>query len=86
VVGWEKFDEEHFTRTEFEQDIQKLRAVQGELSRTINSIEGVTSARVHIVQPKNSLFVRDQKKTTAAIFIKTKRKIKIIRKSNTNTN
>ena len=77
VVGWEKFDEEHFTRTEFEQDIQKLRAVQGELSRTINSIEGVTSARVHIVQPKNSLFVRDQKKTTAAIFIKTKRNVSL---------
>ncbi len=73
VVGWEKFDEEHFTRTEFEQDIQKLRAIQGELSRTITAIEGVTSARVHIVQPRNSLFVRDQKKTTAAIFIKTKK-------------
>lgn len=73
IVGWEKFDEEHFTRTEFEQEIQKLRAIQGELARTITSIDGVTSARVHIVQPKNSLFVRDQKKTTAAIFIKTRR-------------
>lgn len=73
VVGWEKFDEENFTRTEFEQNVQKQRAIQGELSRTISSIEGIVSARVHIVQPKNSLFVRDQKASSAAIYIKTKR-------------
>jgi flagellar M-ring protein FliF len=73
VIGWEKFDEENFTRTEFEQNIQKQRAIQGELARTISSIEGIVSARVHIVQPKNSLFVRDQKASSAAIYLKTKR-------------
>ena len=60
IVGWEKFDEDNFTRTEFEQNIQKLRAIQGELSRTIMSIKGVRSARVHLVTPKSSLFVRDE--------------------------
>lgn len=73
VVGWEKFDEDNFTRTEFEQKIQKQRALEGELTRTISAIKGITSAKVHLVQPKNSLFVRDQKKTTASILIKTKR-------------
>lgn len=70
VVGWEKFDEDNFTRTEFEQNIQKLRAIQGELSRTIMAINGVKSARVHLVTPKSSLFVRDEKKPTASIYIR----------------
>jgi flagellar M-ring protein FliF len=77
VVGWEKFDEENFTRTDFEQNIQKQRAIQGELARTISSIEGIVSARVHIVQPKNSLFVKDQKPSSAAIYLKTKRGVEL---------
>ena len=73
VVGWEKFDTQEFARTEFEQRINKQRAIQGELSRTIMMIEGVTSAKVHIVSPKKSLFVQDQKEPTAAVYIKTRR-------------
>jgi flagellar M-ring protein FliF len=73
IVGWEKFDTQDFTRTEFEQNIHKQRAIQGEISRTIMAIEGVTSARVHIVNPKQSLFVEDQREVTAAVYIKTKR-------------
>lgn len=69
-VGWEKFDNKEFTRTEFEQNIHRLRAVQGELARTIRSIEGITTARVHIVMPKDALFVEEQKEPTAAIYIK----------------
>lgn len=72
VVGWEKFDSQDFTRTEFEQNIHRMRAIQGELARTIRSIEGVTSARVHVVSPKQSLFVEDQKEVTSAVYIKTK--------------
>jgi len=73
IVGWEKFDSQDFTRTEFEQNIHKLRAIQGEISRTITSIDGISSARVHLVNPKQSLFVEEQKEPTAAIYIKTKR-------------
>ena len=73
VIGWESFDKENFTKTEFEQQVQKLRAIQGELSRTISAIDGITTARVHIVMPKTTLFVNDIKKPTAAIYIKTKR-------------
>lgn len=80
MVGWEQFDQKDFTRTEFEQEIQKLRAIQGELSRTISSIAGITSARVHIVMPKHSLFVREEKKPTASIYIKTKRGFEIDKK------
>lgn len=80
VVGWEKFDEENFTRTEFEQEVQKIRAIQGELSRTIGAIEGITSARVHIVVPKDSMFSRDEKKATAAIYLQTKAGVKLDKK------
>ena len=73
VVGWEHFDNKDFTRTEFEQEIQRMRAIQGEIGRTISAIDGVTSARVHIVQPKTSLFVRQEKKPTASIYLKTRR-------------
>jgi flagellar M-ring protein FliF len=77
IVGWEKFDTQDFTRTEFEQNIHKIRAIQGEISRTIMSIEGISSARVHIVNPKQSLFVQEQKEPTAAIYIKTKRSMQL---------
>ncbi|MFY7928606.1 MAG: flagellar basal-body MS-ring/collar protein FliF [Oligoflexus sp.] len=70
MIGWEKFDDEDFTRTEFEQNINKLRAIQGEMARTISSIEGITSARVHIVMPKKALFQEDEQEPTAAIYIK----------------
>ncbi|MFK7872953.1 MAG: flagellar basal-body MS-ring/collar protein FliF [Oligoflexales bacterium] len=80
VVGWEAFDEEDFSRTQFEQEIQRLRAVQGELSRTIAAIDGIQSARVHIVLPKISLFVREEKEPTAAVYIRTRRNAGIDRK------
>jgi flagellar M-ring protein FliF len=71
MIGWEKFDDKDFTRTEFEQNINKQRAIQGELARTISSIEGINSARVSIVTPKKALFQEDEIKPTASIFIKT---------------
>jgi flagellar M-ring protein FliF len=48
------------------------RALQGELSRTIKQIKEVEQARVHIVTPKVSLFIEEQKKPTASVFIKTR--------------
>jgi flagellar M-ring protein FliF len=72
VIGWEKFDTQEFTRTEFEQRINKTRAIQGELSRTIMMIDGITSAKVNVVTPKKSLFLEDAIEPTAAVYIKTK--------------
>ena len=80
VVGWEKFDAQDFTRTDFEQRINKQRAIQGELSRTITMIEGVTHAKVHVVSPKKSLFLEDQVETTAAVYLKTRQGIELDKK------
>jgi len=80
VVGWEKFDSQDFTRTDFEQRINKQRAIQGELSRTIMMIDGVTAAKVHIVSPKSSLFLEDKIDPTAAIYLKTRRGFELDKK------
>jgi flagellar M-ring protein FliF len=79
-IGWEKFDQQDFTRTEFEQRIHKIRATQGELARTINNLDGVHSSRVHITAPKKSLFIEDQKEPTAAVYVKMKRSHRLSKK------
>ncbi|MCE5264253.1 MAG: flagellar M-ring protein FliF [Deltaproteobacteria bacterium] len=77
-VGFEIFDNKNFGATEFEQQMNYRRALQGELSRTINSLDEIQQCRVHIVLPKESLFVEQQKKPTASVTIKLKagRKLK----------
>lgn len=81
VIGWEKFDSQEFTRTDFEQRINKMRAIQGELSRTIMMIDGITNAKVHIVSPKQSLFLEEKSEATAAVYLKTKRGSELDKKS-----
>jgi len=71
-VGFEIFDNKTFGSTEFEQQLNYRRALQGELSRTINSLDEVKQSRVHIVLPKDSLFLEEQKKPTASVTIKLK--------------
>ena len=71
-VGFEIFDNKVFGATDFEQQMNYRRALQGELSRTINSLDEIQQCRVHIVIPKESLFVEQQKKPTAAVTIKLK--------------
>lgn len=69
-VGWEKFDEQNFGQTDFDQRISKLRAIQGEMGRTISRLEPVETARVHIVIPDSSIFADEKKKATASISIR----------------
>jgi flagellar M-ring protein FliF len=72
-VGFEIFDQKmKFGATEFEQQLNYRRALQGELARTIGSLDEVQSVRVHIALPKDSLFVEEQRKTTASVTMKLK--------------
>jgi flagellar M-ring protein FliF len=77
-VGFEIFDNKVFGASEFEQQMNYRRALQGELARTINSLDEIQQCRVHIVIPKDSLFIEQQKKPTASVTIKLKtgRKLK----------
>lgn len=67
--GYELFDESPLGMTPFLQHVNYLRALQGELAKTIMRLEPVAQARVHIVQPEPSPFVREQKPTTASVVV-----------------
>lgn len=67
IKGWELFDTTKFTMTDYERRINYLRALQGELERTIESIEGIKDARVLLVLPEKELFIEKEKPVTASI-------------------
>jgi flagellar M-ring protein FliF len=70
-VGYEIFDKsDALGATSFVQNINHLRALEGELSRTIRSIDRVVSARVHLVLPERPLFSRDKPEPSASIVLK----------------
>ena len=71
-VGFEIFDVKTLGSTEFEQQLNYRRALQGELSRTINGLDEIQQCRVHIALPKDSLFVSEQRKPTASVTLKLK--------------
>jgi len=71
-VGFEIFDQKNLGATEFEQQLNYRRALQGELARTINSLDEIQQCRVHLALPKDSLFVEEQKKPTASVTLKLK--------------
>src|SRR6056297_2180850 len=68
-VGYEIFDKSEFGTTEFVQKINKKRALQGELARTIAAFEAVKNAKVMIVLPKESVFVEETKQPSASILL-----------------
>ncbi|WP_032113780.1 flagellar basal-body MS-ring/collar protein FliF [Candidatus Paracaedibacter symbiosus] len=73
IVGYEIFDRNDLLSTSSSMlDINKLRALEGELAKSIKTISGVASARVHLVMPKRELFSRDKTDPTASIMLKMK--------------
>ena len=72
-VGYEIFDRgDSLGATSFVQNINRLRALEGELARTINSINVVKAARVHLVLPEKKLFSRKTAEPSASIMVKLK--------------
>jgi flagellar M-ring protein FliF len=70
-VGYEIFDKsDTLGTTSFVQNINHLRALEGELSRTIRALDRVQAARVHLVLPERPLFSRDKVEPTASIVLK----------------
>lgn len=69
-VGFEIFDRANFGVSDFIQRTNYMRALQGELSRTISQLQGVRAARVLVVMPENRLIFSDSKaKPTASVFV-----------------
>ena len=73
-VGYEIFDQpDALGQTQFQQDINRLRALEGELARTIASLDGVAGARVHLVLPERQLFSESEEKPSASIVLQLRR-------------
>ena len=70
--GYELFDSMSMGTTPFVQGVTLNRAKEGEIAKTIKALEPIADARVHIVQPEQSTFIRDEKPVTASIYVKTK--------------
>ena len=68
-VGFELFDKQEFGATSFDQKIKHLRALEGELSRTINALEPIEKATVSLALPKETLFVSKQVAPTASVMV-----------------
>ena len=69
-VGWEIFDRtESLTTSPFQQDVNRLRALEGELARTIRGLAGVRSARVHLVLPRREAFSRERGEAQASVVL-----------------
>jgi flagellar M-ring protein FliF len=72
-VGLELFDKTSYGMTEFMQNVNYKRAIQGELTRTINQMPEIAASRIHIAIPEKTLFTEREKDTTASVFLKMKR-------------
>jgi flagellar M-ring protein FliF len=69
-VGFELFDKQEFGATSFDQNVKYLRALEGELSRTINALAPIESASVSLALPKETLFVEKQSAPTASVMVR----------------
>jgi len=71
LVGYEIFDrDQSLGQSSFVQEVNRLRALEGELARTIGSLGNVRGARVHLVLPRRELFTRDTQEPTASVVLK----------------
>jgi flagellar M-ring protein FliF len=72
TTGYELFDKNRLTLSNFQQNVDYQRALEGELSRTLMSLNEVEFARVHLVIPDPSPFLEEQQQATASVVLKLK--------------
>jgi len=69
VVGFEILESQRFGLTQFQEQLNYQRGLEGELARSIQSLAPVAGARVHLALPKNSGFLRDRQAPTASVLV-----------------
>lgn len=78
IIGYEIFDkEDNISTTNFSQNIKMVRALEGEISRTISSFDQIEKARVHLVLPQREIFSKDKAEPKASVVLKLKRNKKL---------
>ncbi len=75
TVGFEIFDETTFGTTEFVQNLNYQRALQGELAKTIKEFKEIEDAKVMIVMAKESVFIEEERPASASVLLKLKKKL-----------
>ncbi|MCB5410852.1 flagellar basal-body MS-ring/collar protein FliF [Pseudogemmobacter faecipullorum] len=81
LPGWELFDEQSgLGMNTFLQRVNRLRAMEGELARSVQTLDVVESARVHLVLPEREAFASDRPEPSAAVIIRTKRGMELDRR------
>src|SRR2546429_2568825 len=70
-TGYALLDKQGLMTSDFMQHVDYQRALEGELAKTVRSINGVTAATVHLVIPQKDIFTNDQKKPTASVLVAT---------------
>ena len=68
-VGFELFDQSGLAMSQFLQNVNYRRALEGELARTVSSLDEVRSARIHLVIPKRRVFADEQERATASVVL-----------------
>ena len=68
-TGYALLDKQGITTSEFQQQVTYQRALEGELSNTLEALKGVNQAVVHVALPKDQVFVTEQKKPTASVLL-----------------
>lgn len=69
-MGFELFDKTSWGETEFDEKVNYQRAMEGELARSIQTLDNVESARVHLVMPSDSVFLDQQQGAKASVILK----------------
>lgn len=69
LVGFELMENQKLGLSQFHEQVNYQRALEGELSRTISAIASVAGARVHLAIPKQTAFLRDEQKPTASVMV-----------------
>lgn len=69
VIGFELMENQKLGTSQFLEQVNYQRALEGELTRTIQALSSVQAARVHLAMPKSSVFVREQQKPTASVLL-----------------
>jgi flagellar M-ring protein FliF len=80
-VGFEIFDKSQFGMTDFTEQVNLQRALEGELSRTISILAEISSARVHLVLPKESIFEDRKQEAKASVAVRLKRGVELSKSS-----
>ncbi len=72
IIGYEVFDKTGFAVSDFQQQVNFKRAIEGELARTILKLSSIEDAKVNIALPEKSIFVREEEEPSASVFVKVK--------------